>query len=96
MLDEIQKVRGWSETVKRLWDEKKSKRGLVRSLLRAASALVVQRSLSEKSCRAILSASLESLALAEEPRSFRMGFARWIHFGGYPGGASPMIREDPA
>jgi predicted AAA+ superfamily ATPase len=47
VLDEIQKVPGWSEVVKRLWDEEKRARGPVRPLLLGSSALLVQRGLSE-------------------------------------------------
>jgi hypothetical protein len=47
VLDEIQKVRGWSEVVKRLWDEEIRTRGKVRALLLGSSALLVQRGLTE-------------------------------------------------
>src|SRR5437867_5702583 len=42
ILDEIQKVPGWSEVVKRLWDEERRTEGPVRPLLLGSSALLVQ------------------------------------------------------
>lgn len=47
ILDEIQKVPGWSEVIKRLWDEEKSTRGTIRPLLLGSSALLMQRGLTE-------------------------------------------------
>ena len=47
VLDEIQKVRGWSEVVKRLWDEERVQQGPVRPLLLGSSALLLQRGLTE-------------------------------------------------
>jgi len=47
VLDEIQKVAGWSEVTKRLWDEELGAGGRVRPLLLGSSALLVQRGLTE-------------------------------------------------
>jgi len=46
-LDEIQKIPGWSETVKRLWDEDSAAKAPIRVLLLGSSALLVKRGLSE-------------------------------------------------
>lgn len=45
VLDEIQKVVGWSGVVKRLWDEEAKTGGKVRVLLLGSSALLVQKGL---------------------------------------------------
>ena len=47
VLDEVQKIPAWSETVKRLWDEEKRTHGKLRVLLLGSSALLVQRGLTE-------------------------------------------------
>src|SRR6266508_2605844 len=47
VLDEIQKVPGWSEVVKRLWDDENRTSGSVRPLLLGSSALLVQLGLTE-------------------------------------------------
>ena len=47
VLDELQKVPGWSEVIKRLWDEELASGGKVSPLLLGSSALLVQRGLTE-------------------------------------------------
>lgn len=47
VLDEIQKITGSSETVKRLWDEDTAKKRPLHVIILGSSALLVQRGLSE-------------------------------------------------
>ncbi len=47
MLDEIQKISGWSETVKRLWDEDTASGVNLKVVLLGSSPLLVQRGLTE-------------------------------------------------
>src|SRR3989338_67802 len=47
VLDEIQKVENWSETIKSLWDGRSPSDGDVRLILLGSSSLNVQRGLSE-------------------------------------------------
>lgn len=47
MLDEIQKVEGWSEVVKRLWDEEKASGGKLRVILLGSSSLLMQKGMTE-------------------------------------------------
>jgi predicted AAA+ superfamily ATPase len=46
-LDEVPKVTGWSETVKRLWDEDGRRRVPLKVLLLGSSPLLLQRGLTE-------------------------------------------------
>ena len=49
ILDELQKVRGWNETLKRLWDEEKSRNPTTFKLLvLGSSAILVQQGLGER------------------------------------------------
>jgi predicted AAA+ superfamily ATPase len=50
VLDEVQKVPGWSEVVKRLWDEDTAKGVSLKCVLLGSSPLLVQRGLTV-SCR---------------------------------------------
>jgi predicted AAA+ superfamily ATPase len=43
VLDEVQKVQGWSEVVKRLWDEERRTRGSVLPIILGSSALLLQK-----------------------------------------------------
>lgn len=88
VLDEAQKVSGWPETVKRLWDEDTRKRRPVKVVLLGSAPLLIQRGLSES-----LAGRFEVLYLphwsADEMRSaFGWPAERSIFYGGYPGAAS--------
>ena len=58
VLDEIQKVRGWSELVKRLWDEDHRRKRTLHVLLLGSSALLLQHGLTESLAGRFLSSSL--------------------------------------
>lgn len=47
VLDEIQKIPGWSETVKRLWDEDKLRKTKIRIGILGSSALLIEKGLAE-------------------------------------------------
>jgi uncharacterized protein len=47
VLDEVQKVAGWSEVVKRLWDEDSNARRQLKVILLGSAPLLVQRGLTE-------------------------------------------------
>jgi hypothetical protein len=88
ILDEIQKVPGWSEVVKRLWDEEKRTDGLVRVLLLGSSALLVQRGLSESLAGRFFLHRCSHWSWPECTEAFGWDLDRWIYFGGYPGAAA--------
>ncbi len=84
-LDEIQKVPGWSETVKSLWDED-ARNGLpLRVVVLGSAPLLVQRGLTE---------SLAGHWTYPEMRAaFGFTLQRFVAFGGYPGAAG--LAGDP-
>lgn len=92
ILDEIQKVRGWSETVKALWDREPARRRL-QVLLLGSSALLVQRGMSESLAGRFLLHRCPHWSWAEMKAAFGLSFQEWIYFGGYPGAA--RFRKDP-
>lgn len=47
IVDEIQKVSGWSETVKRLWDEDTANKTNLKVILSGSSPLLMQKGLTE-------------------------------------------------
>ncbi len=93
VLDEIQKVRGWSEVVKRLWDEEKRTRGGVRPLLLGSSALLVQRGLTESLAGRFFLHRARHWTWPECREAFDWSLDQWIYFGGYPG-AAPLIGDE--
>ena len=88
VLDEIQKVRGWSEVVKRLWDEEVRTGGKVRALLLGSSALLVQRGLTESLAGRFFLHRCTHWSWHECRAAFGWNLDRWIYFGGYPGAAA--------
>lgn len=88
VLDEIQKVPGWSEVVKRLWDEEIRTGGKVRVLLLGSSALLVQRGLTESLAGRFFLHRCTHWSWSECRAAFGWTLDRWIYFGGYPGAAA--------
>jgi predicted AAA+ superfamily ATPase len=94
VLDEVQKVSGWSEAVKRLWDEDTRKKRPIKVILLGSAPLLIQRGLSES-----LAGRFEVLHLphwsAEEMRqAFGWTVQQSIFYGGYPGAASLIGDHD--
>lgn len=94
VLDEVQKVRGWSEIVKRLWDEEKRCRGRVLPVLLGSSALLVHQGLTESLAGRFVLHRCPHWSWPECRTAFRWSLQHWIYFGGYPGAAA-FIRREP-
>lgn len=95
VLDEVQKVRGWSEVVKRLWDEERRRQGRVQPVILGSSALLVQKGVTESLAGRFFLHRCAHWSFAECKAAFRWSLDQWIHFGGYPG-AAPLARDEPA
>ena len=92
VLDEIQKIPGWSETVKRLWDEDtRSKRPLKVVVLGSAPLLIAQ-GLSESLAGRFEVTHLSHWSLTEMQAAFGWSLDEYLFYGGYPG-AAPLIRD---
>jgi len=88
VIDEVQKIGGWSETVKRLWDEDTAKKLPLQVLLLGSSSLLIQKGLTES-----LAGRFETIPVShwtfEEMRSaFGWDIDAFIYYGGYPGSAA--------
>jgi predicted AAA+ superfamily ATPase len=95
VLDEIQKVRGWSEVVKRLWDEELRTGARVRPLLLGSSALLVQKGLTESLAGRFFVHRCTHWSWSECRAAFGWPLERWLYFGGYPGAAA-FAGDEPA
>lgn len=91
-LDEIQKVRGWSEIVKRLWDEDRLRRSKIRVVLLGSSSLLIQTGLSESLAGRFFLHRCPHWSWDECQQAFGWDLDRWIFFGGYPGAAALVRR----
>ena len=92
VLDEIQKVPGWSESVKRLWDEDTRARLALKVIVLGSAPLLVQRGLSESLAGRFEVLHLPHWSLAEMREAFGWSLDQYLFHGGYPG-AAPLIGE---
>ena len=93
VLDEIQKVSGWSETVKRLWDEDTAAGRNVKLVLLGSAPLLIRQGLTESLAGRFEIVHLPHWSLREMRDAFGWSLETYIFYGGYPG-AAPLI-EDP-
>ena len=87
IIDEAQKIDGWSETVKRLWDEDTARNNPIHVMLLGSSPLVVQRGLTESLAGRFEIIPVTHWAYGEMQKAFGWGLAEYIFYGGYPGAA---------
>lgn len=92
VLDEIQKISGWSETVKRLWDEDTRAKRALRVVILGSAPLLIQRGLTESLAGRFEVLRLPHWALSEMHEAFGFSLDQYIFYGGYPGAAT-LIAE---
>jgi len=92
VLDEIQKIPGWSETVKRLWDEDTRAKRPLKAVLLGSAPLLIQRGLTESLAGRFEVLRLPHWSFAEMREAFGFSLDQYLYFGGYPG-AAPLIGE---
>jgi predicted AAA+ superfamily ATPase len=92
VLDEIQKIPGWSETVKRLWDEDTASKLPLQVIVLGSSALLVQRGLTESLAGRFEVIPVTHWSFAEMSQAFGWDVEHYIFYGGYPGAAG-LIAE---
>ncbi len=92
VLDEIQKIPGWSESVKRLWDEDTRRRLPLKVVLLGSAPLLIARGLTESLAGRFELLHLPHWAFSEMRTAFGWSVEEYIFYGGYPG-AAPLIAE---
>lgn len=92
VLDEIQKIPAWSETVKRLWDEDTRARRPLQVVLLGSAPLLIAQGLTESLAGRFEVISLSHWSLAEMRAAFGWSLDDYVFYGGYPG-AAPLIAE---
>lgn len=90
VIDEIQKVPGWSERVKRLFDEDRESRRLKVVLLGSAS-LLMQRGMAESLAGRYEVIHAGHWSLPECREAFGWGLTEFLKFGGYPAAAELCV-----
>jgi uncharacterized protein len=94
VIDEIQKITGWSEMVKRLWDEDTRENINIKVLLLGSSRLMLQQGLTESLAGRFELMYLPHWSLNEMQNAFGWDANTYAWFGGYPGSANIISDED--
>ena len=87
VLDEIQKVTGWPEVVKRLWDSDTRNNLSLKVVLLGSAPLLIQRGLTESLAGRFEIIPVPHWSYAEMREAFGWDLDHFIYFGGYPGAA---------
>ena len=90
VIDEIQKVPNWPETIKALWD---ARPGHLRVLLLGSSALQMQAGITESLAGRFEVLRVHHWGFAELKAAFGYTLDRYLAFGGYPGAVA--LEDDP-
>ncbi len=94
VIDEVQKVDGWSEAVKRLWDEDTAKGRQLKVVLLGSAPLLVQQGLTESLAGRFETVHLPHWSYAEMKGAFGWDLDQYVFYGGYPGAAF-LIDDHP-
>ncbi|MDR2861659.1 MAG: ATP-binding protein [Syntrophobacterales bacterium] len=93
VIDEIQKIKGWSPIVKLLWDEDNRLRAPLKVVLTGSSSLLLQKGLAESLMGRFEMLYCPHWSYSECKEAFGYSLDDFLFFGGYPG-ASALIRDE--
>jgi len=94
VIDEIQKIPGWSDTVKLLWDQDTGNRINIKVVLLGSAPLLVQKGLTESLAGRFEMFSISHWSYSEIRDAFSFSPEQFIYFGGYPGAAGLISDEN--
>ncbi len=92
VLDEIQKLDGWSETVKGLWDADRARRLPMHVVILGSAPLLMQRGLSDSLAGRFETIRIPHWSFYEMAQAFEYDLPQYLYFGGYPG-ASGLVSD---
>lgn len=92
VIDEIQKIKQWSEVVKREWDADTRAHRNLKVFLLGSSRLMLRKGLKESLAGRFEMIRLGHWSFQEMHDAFGWTLDEWIYFGGYPGTAE-LIKD---
>lgn len=87
IIDEVQKIAGWNEMIKSLFDEERG-RGNLKILLLGSSSLYLQKGLAESLAGRFELIKATHWTFKECKKHFHWNLNQYLKFGGYPGAAA--------
>lgn len=94
IIDEIQKISGWSDVVKRLWDEDSFRNTNLKIVLLGSSRLLLQKGLNESLQGRFELLEATHWSYNEMHEAFQFSVDDYILYGGYPGSVGFMEDEE--
>ena len=86
VLDEVQKIEGWSNVVKKFWDEDTHENNNIQVALLGSSALMIQKRLPESLAGRFEIIRFTHWSYLECQQAFGCNLDDYLFYGGYPGG----------
>ncbi len=93
VIDEIQKVANWSETVKGLWDSDRFYDRRLHVVLLGSSPLLMRKGMSENLTGRFEEIRLSHWSYGEMSEAFSFSLEQFVYYGGYPGAARLIENE---
>lgn len=93
VIDEIQNIDNWSETVKLLWDADTKNNVLLKVVVLGSSRLLIQKGLTESLAGRFETTFMSHWSFLEMNKAFGWNERQFVWFGGYPGAASLISDE---
>lgn len=95
IIDEVQKIPHWSETIKKLWDKDTEKKRPLKVLMLGSSPWLIQKGITESLAGRFEILPITHWSYSEMSTCFNWTLNDYIYFGGYPGAANLINRENP-
>ncbi|MCL1973737.1 MAG: ATP-binding protein [Bacteroidetes bacterium] len=93
IIDEVQKVPNWSETIKKEWDADSFFNTNIKVILLGSSRLLLQKGLTESLAGRFELINVTHWSFNEMRDAFGWNLNQYIYYGGYPGSA-PLISDE--
>lgn len=94
VIDEVQKIDNWSETVKLNWDKDSREKINIKVILLGSSRLLIQKGLTESLAGRFETLYLGHWSFYEMEAAFGWNISQYVYFGGYPGSAMLINDEE--
>lgn len=94
VIDEIQKLRNWSEYVKKEWDADSLSHVNIKVALLGSSRVLLEKGLAESLMGRYEEIRMSHWSYPEMKEAFGMTLEQYIYYGGYPGAAILISDED--
>lgn len=88
VIDEIQKLKDWSEVVKKEWDDDTFNDRNLKVIILGSSRVMLQKGLADSLAGRFETIRMTHWSYPEMQEAFGMSLEQYIYYGGYPGAAS--------